>query len=208
MSKCFLGSDETTSRAGFGSWDVVWRPWFSALKCSVKYLKNMRGWQARIYQRAVDIPAFFIHKKQSHLSKQQISPGLVLCSDTRHYCTFLYIYTVTEPSQEVFETVNSWEHEVWHNFSIFVTSLRTLSIFSCFLWHKELLDEIMQPNWMTWCCKQLHEAVSFQVAVPVLGATWPRVPRTSTYLGTNSALERRCACPQRGLCVPPLARLP
>jgi len=56
----------------------------------------------------VEIPTFFIHKKkQSHLSRQQISPGLVLCSDTGHYCTFLYINTVTEPSQEVFETVDS-----------------------------------------------------------------------------------------------------
>ena len=118
----------------------------------------------------------FHHKKQSHLSRQQISPGLVLCSDTGHCCPFLYIYTVTEPSQEVFETVDSWEHEAWYNFSIFVTSLRTLSNSSCLLWHKELLDVIMQPNWMTWCYKQLHEAVSFQVAVPVLGATWPLVP--------------------------------
>jgi len=33
-------------------------------------------------------------------------------------------------------------------------------------------------------------------------------PRTFTYLVTNSALERQCACPQRGLCVPPLASVP
>jgi len=65
VTKCFLRSDETASRAGFGSWTVAWRPWFSALKSSVKYLKIMRGWQARLYQRVVDIPAFFIHKKTS-----------------------------------------------------------------------------------------------------------------------------------------------
>jgi len=35
-----------------------------------------------------------------------------------------------------------------------------------------------------------------------------QVPHTSTCLVTNYALERRCACPQRGLCVPPLARVP
>jgi len=33
-------------------------------------------------------------------------------------------------------------------------------------------------------------------------------PRTSTYPVTNSALERRCACPHRGLCVSPLTRVP
>jgi len=32
-------------------------------------------------------------------------------------------------------------------------------------------------------------------------------PRTFTYLVTNSALERRCACPHRRLCVPPLSRV-
>ena len=61
VTKFFHGSDETTSRAGFGSWAVIWRPWFSALKCNLKSLKNMRGWQARLYQQLVDIPAFFIH---------------------------------------------------------------------------------------------------------------------------------------------------
>ena len=89
-------------RAGFGSWAVVWRPWFSALKCSAKSLKNMRGWQARLYQRAVDIPAFFIHKKKTiYLSRLQVSPGLVLCADTGHYCTFVNIYAVPEPSRSV-----------------------------------------------------------------------------------------------------------
>jgi len=67
VTKRFLGSDETASRAEFGSWAVVWRPWFSALKCSIKSLKNMRGWQARLYQRAVDIPAIFIHKKNNFI---------------------------------------------------------------------------------------------------------------------------------------------
>ena len=41
---------------------------------------------------------------------------------------------------------------------------------------------------------------------PSLGSNL--APRTSTYLVTNSALDRRCACPQRGLGVPPLARVP
>jgi len=67
VTKCFRGSDETTSRAGFGSWRVVRRPWFRALKCSVKSLKNMRGWQTRVYQQPVDIPAFFIHKQPNFI---------------------------------------------------------------------------------------------------------------------------------------------
>jgi len=92
VTKCFLGSDEMASPAGFVSWTIVWRPWLSALKCSVKSLKSMRGWQAMLHQRAVDIPAF-IKKKQFHLSRIQISPWLVLCSDTAYYCTFVNIYT-------------------------------------------------------------------------------------------------------------------
>jgi len=67
VKKCFRGSDETTSRAGFGSWAVVWRPWFSALKCSVKSFENMRGWQVRLIQQPVDIPAFFIHKQPNFI---------------------------------------------------------------------------------------------------------------------------------------------
>jgi len=45
----------------------------------------------------------------------------------------------------------------------------------------------------------------FSGGCPGLGSNL--VPRTSTYLGTNTALERRCACPQRGLCVPSLVRV-
>ena len=38
---------------------------------------------------------FHSWKAQFHLSRLQISPGLILCSDTeRHYCTFINIYTV------------------------------------------------------------------------------------------------------------------
>jgi len=46
----------------------------------------------------------------------------------------------------------------------------------------------------------------FSGGCPSLGSNL--APRTSTYLGTNTALERRCACPQRGLCVPLMARVP
>ena len=45
----------------------------------------------------------------------------------------------------------------------------------------------------------------FSGGCPSLGSNL--APRTSTYLGTNSSLERRCACPLRGLCVPSLARV-
>jgi len=108
------------------------------------------------------------------LSRLQISPGRVLCSDTGHYCAFVNIYTVYEPSRSVWNC-RQLRARGMIQFSIFVTSLRTLSSYLLLSLAQGASRCIIQRNWMTWCYKQLHETVSFQVAVPVLGETWPRV---------------------------------
>jgi len=46
----------------------------------------------------------------------------------------------------------------------------------------------------------------FSGGCPSLGSNL--APHTSTYLLMNSALEQRCMCPQRGLCMPPPAHVP
>jgi len=35
----------------------------------------MSGWQARLYQRAVDIPAFFIHKQPNFIKQAPVTRG-------------------------------------------------------------------------------------------------------------------------------------
>ena len=113
VTKCFLGSDEMASPAGFVSWTIVWRPWLSALKCSVKSLKSMRGWQAMLHQRAVDIPAFI--KKKTISSEQDTN--LSMTRPLLRHSILLYIrkhlyYSMPEPSRKCLKlsTVKSTRH--------------------------------------------------------------------------------------------------
>jgi len=95
-------------------------------------------------------------------------------------------------------------------FSIFVTSLRTLSNYLLLSLAQGSSRCIIQRNNSAELNDLMLQTTArnsvFSGGCPSLGRNL--APRSSTYLLTKSALERRCACQQRGLCVPPLARVP
>jgi len=72
---------------------------------------------------------------------------------------------------------------------------------------QEITSEVTWWVWSTGRVTMVLRAlsVSFQVVVPI----WINLAsRPSTFLRTNSALKRRCSCPQWDPWVPLLARVP
>jgi len=112
VTKCFLGSGETASRAGFGLWTVVWRPWSSALKCGAKSSKNITqvGKSGYISELSTFLPFSFIQKNKFHLSRLQISPWLVLSGTLLYIRKHLYCAWALKKCLKL-STVKSTRHD-------------------------------------------------------------------------------------------------